>query len=108
LSATFETFFSLGEIAQRIPKSDKFWRAELKRGAFGPGCVLIGGEYFVPVSAVAAYLERHGIGARPLAELVNGRTRQALPAPAALSAGTAARSAGELRRKLAPLEVANG
>lgn len=100
MSSTFETYFSLAEIGQRIPKSDKFWRAELKAGAFGPGCVSIGGEYFVPASGVAAYLEAHSLGARVVVELFDGRERQPVEERPALSSGTKARSEGELRRVL--------
>lgn len=103
MSAVFEVFFSLAEIAQRIPKSGDFWRAELKAGKFGGRCVSIGGEYFVPASGVAQYLDEHRLGAVPLAHLANGRHRQAeIAQRGLLSCGTPARSAGELRRKVVP------
>lgn len=102
MSANFELYFSLAEIAERIPKTDQFWRAEFKAGAFGPleRCLQVGGEYFVPASGVAYYLDSHKIPAAAFAHLVNGRHRQASPARAVLSGGITARSAGELRRKL--------
>lgn len=31
MSAIFETYFSLAEIAARIPRGANFWRAEIKR-----------------------------------------------------------------------------
>lgn len=100
MSSIFETYYSLAEIAQRIPKSGDFWRAELKAGKFQGDCVFIGGEYFVPASGVAHYLDAHKLGAAPLSEMVNGRARQDVEDRAPLSFGTPARSAGELRRKL--------
>ena len=102
MSSNFETYFSLAELAQRIPKSATFWRAELKAGAFGPldRCLFVGGEYYVPASAVAHYLDTHKVGAGPLADLTNSRQRQPEEPRADLSPGIAARSAGELKRKL--------
>jgi len=108
----FETYFSLAEIAQRIPKSDKFWRAELKRGAFAPALpngqpdlsnvLQVGGEFFVPASGVAYYLAAHAAAAPVpvVASFMAGRARQPLPAPPRPAAGIRARSAGELRRKI--------
>lgn len=85
MSRTFEVYFSLAEIAQRIPKSDKFWRAELK--------------------GVAYYLDTHKLGAGPLAAMVNGRGRATPDERAEVSTGTSARSAGELRRKTQPVQT---
>lgn len=113
----FETYFSLAEIASHIPKSAEFWRRELKRGAFSPrlsdagqpdlsNVVEVGGEFFVPASGVAFYLDAHRLGASALAGLVNGRQRQ--PAPGrAVFVGRRVRTIGELRRTI-DQEASNG
>ena len=100
MSATFETYFSLVEINQRIPKTAGFWRAQVKCGALGAFVVKVGGEFFVPASSIAAYLDARTLGAAPLAALFDAGKRQAVPGRFSTD-GTPARSPGELRRKLA-------
>lgn len=114
----FEAYFSIEEICRRIPRSPKFFRAEIQRGAFSPArradgspdtsnIMLIDGSYFVPASGVAHYLDAHRLGATRLVELQEQREREAVDAPdlSAVSSGIPARSAGELRRKLGAVQT---
>jgi hypothetical protein len=109
----FEQYFSTEEICQRIPRSAKFIRAEILRGGFSPGRTpagepdlgniqVIDGAYMVPLSGILHYLSQHALPhVQAAAELVADRLRPPtvdrdnLPGP-----GIAARSPGELRRKL--------
>jgi len=109
----FEHYFTIEELCRRIPRSAKFFRAELQRGGFSPGrradgspdtsnVLLIDGSYFVPASGVAHYLDAHRLGAARLVEMLDRERDLPVDAPdlSDFGAGVPARSAGELRRKL--------
>jgi hypothetical protein len=73
-----EMHYTAQEISVLIRKCDRYVRDRMKRGDFGADVFFIDGEYVATASAVNAFLDRHR-----------------LP-----DMGTAARSEGELRRKL--------
>jgi hypothetical protein len=107
----FEQYFTVEEICARIPRSPKFFRAEIQRGHFSPGRLadgtpdlrniqLIDDTYMVPLSGICHYLANHAAAQVPVvAELVAHRLRPEPESRPVLSDGCAARSPGELRRK---------
>lgn len=109
----FEQYFTIEEIAARIPRSAKFFRAEIQRGRFSPNRLpdgtpdlsniqIIDETYMVPLSGILFYLAQHSAAQLTLvADLVAHRLRpEAETRPSLSTNGTAARSRGELVRKL--------
>jgi hypothetical protein len=117
MSATFETYFTLGEIQARLPFSEKSIREKVKRGEFSPpgadgqpdlSNILFDGVFLVPLSGLEHYRVTHAMSVDGLvSSVVSARLRSPAPARPGFSSGIRARSIGEARRKLLQTPGAN-
>ena len=99
MSAIFELYFSVGEIAQRLDVSDKWVRARVQAGEFGCNIVLVAGELRVPLSGVLFFLGSRRLNGECIAAAVADRMRPLPQRVFSEKPGIPARSDGELRRK---------
>lgn len=97
--STFELYFSVQEIAQRLDVSAKWVRTRVDAGEFGAGLVNVAGGVRVPLSGVLVFLQRHQVPANGVAAAVVDRSRPVPPRVFSECSGITARSEGELRRK---------
>lgn len=98
--STFELYFSVPEIAQRLDVSSKWVRSRMQAGEFGADLVDVAGGLRVPLSGVLVFLQRHQIPASGVAAAVVDRLRPIPRRGFSESKGITARSEGELRCKL--------
>jgi len=106
-----DIYYTLGSIAERLEFSLKTIRRRLFSGEFGPAeAVLQDGEQLrVPYSGLHFYLRRHQLDRSAAVLEEQRRTMRARLGPDRLEhvAAVAARSGGELRRKVMVMEEAS-
>lgn len=105
----FQVYYSIAEIAARLDYTKKFVTRRVQAGAFGAICdvIQVGKDIRVPQSGIDFFVQSHPYK-RDAATLMRNRAlmdrrlhRRIIPPDRGpFSPGIAARSAGELKRKL--------